>query len=190
MITRIQTTEFDIRNKVSDDKQSVARSVPFEIGDEVLIIPYTVGTIIQRANEKYYLIETDALNIYEETVYQYNDNGGTIVKYPRFQEDKVIICKFDELPYTELVVDDFRFASTYQLYSSVIKVGKEDKDCYHTIILYDEELTNVKRLDDDKYKIMTYSPSIVSEYPRIRSNRYVLSVAIYWLGQEVVLIRW
>ena len=189
MITRIQTTEFDIRNRTDNDKQSVARGVPFEIGDEVLIIPYTIGTIIQRANEKYYLIETDALNIYEETTYQYNDNGGTIVRYPRFREDKVIICKFDELPYTELVVEDFRFASVQAMTSGIVKIKKEDKDNYHTVILYDEELTNVKRIDDG-FKIMTYSPSIVSMYPKIRANRYVLSVPKYWLGSEVMVIKW
>lgn len=189
MITQIQTTDLIICNKVDDDKPSVTRGVPFEMGDEVLIIPYTIGTIIQRANKKYYLIETDALNIIEETVYQYNDKGGTIVKYPRFREDKVIISKFDELPYTELVVKDFRFANVQSLSSSIVKVKKEDRDCYHTVIPYDEELTNVKRIGDE-FRIMSYSPSIVSMYPKIRANRYVLSVPKYWLGSEVIVIKW
>ena len=189
MITRIQTTDFTLADRVDDDKPSMVRGVPFEIGDEVLVIPYTIGTTIGRANGKYYLIETDALNIRERTVVSYNVTGK-MVRFPRFREDKVIICKFDEMPYTELIVDDFEMGYVRRVKSSVIKIGKEDREHYHTALLYDKDLTNVKRLDDGRFKIMSYSPSIVSEYPQWRANRSVLNVPNYWLGKEVMVIKW
>ena len=190
MMTQIQTTNFVIKNRVSDDKQPVVRGcLPFEIGDGVLIIPYSIGTTIRRINKKYFLIETNSLNIRERTVKEYNNNGSKLVRIPRFREDKVIICKFDEMPYTELVVDDFEITYVYRVSSSIVKVNKKYKDYYHTAILYDDELTKVKRIDD-KFKIMSYSPSIISEYPTWRANRNVLNVPNYWLGQEVILVRW
>lgn len=188
MITQIQTTEFAIVNRVSDGKQSLIRGLQFEVGDEVLVIPYTIGTVIRRANEKHFLIETDALNIRERTVQSYNDYGK-LVRFPRFGEDKAIICKFDEMPYSELVVDDFEIAPVRKLYSSVVQVNRDYKTDYHTALLYDKKLTKVKKIDDE-FKVMSYSPSIISEYPTWRMNRPVLNVPNYWLGQEVVLIRW
>lgn len=189
MITQIQTSEYIIRDRVSDDKPSFTRGcIPFEIGDEVLIIPYSLGTTIKRINEKYFLIETDSLNVRERTVQSYNDQQK-IIRYPRFGEDKVIICKFDEMPYSEFTIKDFEIGVVFKVYSSVVKVDKKFKDYYHTALLYDEKLTKVKK-DGDEFKVMTYSPSIVSEYPTWRANRCVLNVPNYWLGQEVALIRW
>lgn len=188
MITQIQTTEFAIVNRVSDGKQSLIRGLQFEVGDEVLIIPYTIGTVISRANKKHFLIETDALNIRERTVQSYNDYGK-LVRFPRFGEDKVIICKFDEMPYSELVVKDFEIAPVRKLYSSVVQVDRDYRTYYHTALLYDEKLTKVKKIDDE-FKVMSYSPSIISEYPTWRMNRPVLNVPNYWLGKEVILIRW
>lgn len=188
MITQIQTTEFAIVNRVGDGKQSLIRGLQFEVGDEVLVIPYTVGTVIRRANEKHFLIETDALNIRERTVQSYNDYGK-LVRFPRFGEDKVIICKFDEMPYSEFMINDFEIAPVRKLYSSVVQVNRDYKTDYHTALLYDKKLTKVKKIDDE-FKVMSYSPSIISEYPTWRMNRPVLNVPNYWLGQEVILVRW
>ena len=191
MYTRITTTNFTIRDKAREDKESVTRGVPFDEGDVVLVIPYSVGTIIRRGDVKYFLIETDALNIREQTVKSYNYGGSTLVRFPRFREDKVIICGFDEMPYTELVVDDVEFGAVTKVdSSSVVKVHRKYMEDYHTTIVYDRKLTTIKRLDDGRFKIMSYSPSIISEYPRWRANRCVLNVPNHWIGNEVIIIRW
>lgn len=190
MITQVQTTDFTVKDGVNDDRNSVIvrGCMPFEIGDEVLVIPYTQGTVIHRIDDKNFLIQTDSLNIHERTVKRYNKNGKS-VRFPNFREDKVLICKFDEMPYTEFTVDDFEIAFVTEKYSAVIKVDHHFKDSYYTAILYDEKLTRVKKIDD-KFKVMSYSPSIVSMYPVMWGGSPVLTVPNYWLGQEVVLIRW
>ena len=49
----------------------------------------------------------------------------------------MVICKFDEMPYSEFMIKDFEIGVVFKVYSSVVKVDRKFKDYYHTTMQYD-----------------------------------------------------
>lgn len=129
----------------------------FEIGEDVIVIPYSKNTVIVR--EDTFFIEFDTCGVANKTVGK-NGEKGKVITFPYVEEDKVLICKKEFDVFSRIECDNFSFGTIRSRNRGSYFRTKEDEGSKLLFLPYVKDITTIDELGDGNVRIESFSDMI------------------------------